>query len=312
MPSIKKPRRGSLQFWPRKRAKRIYPATSHWPQIKEETALGFAGWKVGMTHVQYTDNNSNSSTYGKTISKPATILDASPLFVCGFRLYKESRCIGEKWSEKLPKGAERKIGKGKRQKFEEKDFDDVRLIVLTQPEKGGIDKIKAELFEIGIGGTKKLEYAKAMLGKELNPQDIFKPGEYVDVSGVTKGHGFTGPVKRFGIRIQGRKDQQHHRHAGSIGSTVPRKIDWRVPLPGQHGFHTRTEFTKKVLLIADANKIMPKGGFLGYGNPKHVLLVEGSVPGSRKRLIRLRKTVRPRVMIPVDVNFISRQSKQGR
>jgi len=314
MPHINRPRRGSLQYWPRKRAKRIYPRISHWPHSTEAKPLGFAGWKAGMTHVQITDNDQNSSTFGKIITKTATVLDAAPLFVCAVRFYKESKCISEKWSEKLPKHIELKIGKGKRLGSEPNVHDRVTLIVSTQPEKSGMKKMKPELFEIAIGGEpdKQRHAALAMLGKELGAEEIFKPGDFIDVAAITKGFGFQGPVKRFGIRIQTRKDQQHHRHVGSIGSTVPRKVDWRVPAAGQHGFHKRTEYNKRVMMISnEPKKIIPKGGFVGYGNPSHFILLEGSVPGPNKRLIRLRKSVRAHNPRPVDIKYISLESKQG-
>lgn len=313
MPRTRRPRRGSLQFWPRKRAKRIYPRTSFWPQSGEAKPLGFAGWKAGMTHVQFVDNEQNSPTFGKTVTKSVTVLDAAPLFVCAVRFYKKEKCVTEKWAEKLPKHIDRKIGKGKRT-GKESDADKITIIVATQPEKSGMRKIKPEVFEIALGGEsdKKRSSALALLGKELHAEDVFKPGDFADVSAITKGHGFTGPVKRFGIRIQFRKDQQHHRHAGSIGSTVPRKVDWRVPLPGQHGFQKRTEYNKRIVMMSnDAKKIIPKGGFVGYGNPHNFLLVEGSVPGPSKRLIRLRKSAREKSTKPVDLKYISLESKQG-
>jgi large subunit ribosomal protein L3 len=171
-----------------------------------------------------------------------------------------------------------------------------------------------DIFEIAIGGdySKKLEYAESVLGKELKAADVLKIGEHVDASGVTKGRGFTGPVKRFGIRIQFRKDKQMHRHVGSIGSTTPRKVDWRVPAAGQYGFFTRTEFSKRVIAIGDDPAVVtPKGGFLGYGSLKSFILIEGSVPGHRKRLVRLRKSVREQKVLQPDVRYISVESKQG-
>jgi large subunit ribosomal protein L3 len=317
MPHRNRPRRGTLQYWPRKRAKRIYPRTSHWPESKESRALGFAGWKAGMTHVQLIDNNSKSPTYGKTITKAVTILDAPSLFVCAFRAYKKApsglRCMGEKWAT-VPKEVhiEKKMHPAKKV-FDAKDMDEITLLVATQPQKSGMRKKKPEFFEIGIGGDKKMEYAESVLGKEIHAKDVLKQGEFVDVSAVTKGFGYTGPVKRFNIRIQTRKDKQMHRHVGSIGSTVPRHVDWRVPQAGQHGFHARTEFSKRVVMFDDdAKKVIPNGGFVGYGILKSFIMIEGSVPGPRKRLVRLRKSVRKAVMMPVDVKFISQESKQGK
>jgi large subunit ribosomal protein L3 len=318
MPRRTRPRRGSLQYWPRKRAKRIYARTSYWPESAEAKPLGFAGWKVAMTHVQLVDNYAKSQSFGKTITKSVTIIEAPSLFVCGLRFYKNSPSLhvcGELWSEKIPKDIDIKrkafAGKGK----EINDYDDIQLLVLTQPEKSGMKKKKPELFEIGIGGKKeeKYEYAKSMLGKEINADDVFKPGEFTDTSGVTKGHGFTGPVKRFGIRMQTRKDKQMHRHAGSIGSTVPRHVDWRVPLPGQYGYFNRTEFNKRILMIEDdAKKVTPDGGFLGYGLLKNkYIVIEGSVPGPSKRLIRIRKSTRNTKHSPTEIKFVSLKSKQG-
>ncbi len=313
------PRRGSLQYWPRKRAKHIYPRVN-WNLPSDKTApLGFAGWKAGMTHITFIDNNSKSPTYGKLISKPVTVLDSPSLFVCGIRFYKRTSTgyvsIGEKWVDKIPKDMKLRLGKSSKDGSAE-GADDIRLIVATQPTKSGMKKTKPDVFELGIGSDekeKKKEYAESVLGKEINVKDIFRPGDYIDVSAVTKGHGFTGPVKRFGIRIQTRKDKQMHRHVGSVGPTTPRKMDWRVPAAGQHGFHTRTEFSKRIILIDDdSKKVTPKGGFLGYGLiPQSFIVVEGSVPGPRKRLIIIRKGFRTQKFEPVDVQYISLECQQG-
>ena len=317
MPKRHKPRRGSLEYWPRKRARRIYPR-QHFLLSKELRPLGFAAWKAGMTYVQLVDNNSQSPTYGKTITRAVTVLDAPPLLVCGMRFYKKTDkgfvTSGEKWMEKMPENLMKKVNKQKGSLSKE-DSDDVRLIVATQPEKSGMRKKKPEVFEIAVGEDdikKKIDYCESLLGKEIAARDVFRSGEFIDVSAVTKGHGFTGPVKRFGIRIQRRKDQQHHRHAGSIGTTTPGKIDWRVPQSGQYGFFTRTEISKEILAIDDDSKrVNPKGGFLGYGLAHSFIMIEGSVPGPRKRLIRLRKASRKKKFEPVDLKFISLESKQG-
>ena len=317
MPKRTRPRHGSLQYWPRKRAKRIVTRTRHWAPSKETKPLGFAGWKAGMTHVQLVDQNSKSPTFGKTVVKPVTVIDVPSLFVAAIRFYKTSpppsSVVGEKWA-KLPKDIKLKIKTDTKPQPTPKEFDNVNLIVATQPAKSGMRQIKSDVFEIAVGGpnSQKLAYCESLLGKEISAKDVFKPGEFVDASAVTKAFGFTGPVKRFGIRIQTRKDKQMHRHVGSIGSTVPRHIDWRVPAAGQHGFHTRTEFSKKIIMVDDAAKVTPSGGFVGYGLPKSVILIEGSVPGPRKRLVRLRKAARETRTIPVDIKYISVESKQGK
>ena len=301
-----------MQYWPRKRAKSIVTRTSHWPSSKEAKLLGFAGWKAGMTHVQLVDQNSKSPTYGKTISKPVTVLDAPSLFACAIRFYSFSKSVGEKWA-KVPKDLKLKVGSGKPES--DVKYDDVKLVVATQPEKSGMRSTKSDMFEIGIGGSlqEKVAYCESVLGKEVSAKDVFKAGEFIDASAVTRGYGYMGAVKRFGIRIQTRKDKQMHRHVGSIGSTVPRKVDWRVPQAGQYGFHTRTEFSKKLVMIEeDGKKVTPKGGFVGYGLPNSVILIEGSVPGPSKRLVRIRKAARVSKVIPIDMKYISLESKQGK
>ncbi len=312
MPKHSRPRRGSLQFWPRKRAKRIYPRVGYVKKDKDNKPLAFAAWKAGMTHIEIVDNRKGSKTFGRTISKPVTIFDSPSLSVCGLRFYKKTpsdmSVCGELWS-KVDKELAKKVGNQKGKEVEK--WDDVRLIVRTQPSKSGMKKKKPDVFEIEIGGTNKIEYAKSMLGKEINPEDIFSVGEFLDVKAITKGHGFTGPVKRFGIRIQTRKDQQHHRHPGSIGGVVPRKVDWRVPFAGQHGFHLRSEVHKRLLKIGNDGKINPKGGLIGYGKVNNYILIEGSVPGPRKRLVILKKTVRAKNPLPVDIKYVSLESKQG-
>ncbi len=318
-----KPRRGSMQYWPRKRASRIYPRISSWPASADAKPLGFAGWKAGMTHVQYIDNNATSPTYGKIVSKSATIIDAPSLFVCGVRFYTKTvhgmKTAGEQWAENIPKEIDigRKTGAKKPAAGNpETDAEyDVRLLACTQLEKSGMKKKTPELFELGIGGEKdkKKEYALSLLGKEISAKDVFKAGDYIDVSAVTKGHGFTGVVKRFGVRLGTRKSKQAHRHTGSVGPTTPSHILHTVPLPGQHGFFSRTEFSKRIVMIDDdARKVNTKGGLLGYGMiPKSFILVEGSVPGPKKRLIRLRKAIRTAKFSPVDMKYVSLESKQG-
>ena len=133
-----------------------------------------------------------------------------------------------------------------------------------------------------------------MLGKEIKPSDVFREGELVDVISITKGKGTAGPVKRFGVKIQTRKAQKKRRHVGSLGSERPGKVLWTVPQAGQLGFFRRTEFNKRVLKIGeDGKEITPKAGFKRYGVVKsNYIIVEGSVPGPKKRLIMLRPAIR--------------------
>lgn len=306
MPHRQRPRRGSLQFYPRKRAARIYPKVSVFYGT-EEKPLAFAGWKAGMTHVKYMETNSKSPSHGKAVAKAATIIDAPPLLVCGARFYAGRRAIGEKWMDNLPKEIQEKTGKQSGKAVD--GAEDVRLIVATQPQNSSMNR-GTEVFEIGVGGKNKTAVAVSLIGKQISAKDVFANGEKIIVSSVTKGHGFTGPVKRYGIRIQWRKDKQMQRHPGSLGSETPGNVDPRTPMAGQYGYFNRTEANKRVFLISnDVAKITPKGGFLDYGKVKgDYMLIEGSVPGPKKRLVIMRKS--DGKALPVDLSYISTESKQ--
>ncbi len=315
MPKIKRPRRGSMGYWPRKRAKRIYPRVKTWPKSSEPGPLGFAGYKVGMTHVMLIDTNTNSKTKGQMISKPTTVLECPPLFVMGIRAYYDSTSA-DVFYDKPHKNLSRKIKVSKKPKtdlakLEGKEFAYINIMCHTQPPF----KKKPEMFEIALGGKvgEQLEFAKNNLGKEIKVADIFKEGDVIDVNAVTIGKGFQGSVKRFGVTIQTRKVEQAHRKTGAHGQKEPGKIRPEIPQPGQLGFQTRTEFNKKILKIGSGTDINPKGGFVNYGLVKNdYILVEGSIPGHRKRLIRFRDAIRyHKTKYPVDIKYISVESKQG-
>jgi large subunit ribosomal protein L3 len=304
-----RPRAGSLAFWPRVRARRIYPHISVYPETDKVKVLGFAGYKTGMAHAILLDNKKGSPTFGQEISVPVTVLDCPPLKVLGLRVYESTikglRALNEAWIKDLPKDLTRKV-KLKNLKTEERLADiennankisKVRLIVSTQPRLSGIGKKKPEVFEIEIGGKdvkEKLEFAKQLLGKEINAADVLKEGELVDVVAVTKGKGTAGPVKRFGIKIQSRHAKQKRRHVGSLGQERPGKVRWTLPMAGQLGMQRRTELNKRILKIGDGSEVTPKSGFKGYGVVKSkYVLVEGSVPGPKKRLVMFRPSIRP-------------------
>ena len=75
MPTTRKPRKGSMQFWPRKRAKKQTARVRSWASSKEIKPLGFAGYKAGMTHAIVIDNRQKSLTKGEKISTPVTVIE---------------------------------------------------------------------------------------------------------------------------------------------------------------------------------------------------------------------------------------------
>ncbi len=326
MPEVKHPRRGSLAFKPRKRAKRIYAVVNRYPDVKELKPLDFAGYKAGMTHIMAIDKR-KTPTSGQEIFVPVTIIDCPPITVFGLRAYivdNGKKSALDVFAQNFSKDLSRKIPVPKNYNSSEamkkldaisKDITDVKLIVHTNPRKSGFGKKTPEIFEIAIGGSakEKIEYAKQKLGTELKVGDIFKQGDYADVIAVTKGHGMAGTPKRHGVKIFGRKQGKNARGIGTMGQKRPGKVRWTVPLPGQLGFHTRTELNKRILKIGEGKEINPKGGFLHYGIIKeNYAMMEGSLPGTSKRLIRLRVSIRqPRQEQAPEIKSISVESKQG-
>jgi len=314
MPKVKTPRKGSLAYYPRKRARRIYPRLTSYPDSDKICVLGFGGYKAGMGHVILLDTNKGSKTFGQEISKACTILECPPMKVIGIRAYENTRglsILGDVWVKELPKDVSRKMElKKPNTDFKVMDsnvdrISNIRVMASTQPRLSGIGKKTPEIFEIEIGGkniNEKLEFSKKLLGKEVSAKDIFQIGEVVDVVAVTKGKGIEGPVKRFGVKIQVRHAKKKRRHIGALGSQTPRRVLWTVAQAGQLGFQTRTEFNKRILKIGEGKEINPKSGFKRYGIIKNdYIIIEGSVPGSKKRLVMLRPAIRPpkvRILVP--------------
>ncbi|MCD6406252.1 50S ribosomal protein L3 [Candidatus Aerophobetes bacterium] len=307
-----KPRAGSRAFWPKKRAKRIYPQIKNPPEEKTPKPLGFAGYKVGMTRAVFIDNRKESPTAGQEVVKPVTIIEVPNLVVVGIKVYELTtdgwKNIDTIMAEKLPKDLIRKTHipkkpetKKKLEKTEkivesgEEDKYEIRLLVQTKPRESGIGKKKPELFEIPLGGSlkEKWEYAKQKLGQEIKADEVFEVGEFVDVIAVTKGKGFQGPVKRFGVKIRPRKHEKKRRHVGNIGAVTPgRVLPGKIAMAGQLGYQTRTEYNKMIAKIGN-DGLNIKGGWLHYGEVKgNYMVITGSVPGPKKRLIMLRKAVR--------------------
>ncbi len=322
-----------MGFWPRKRASRIYPRIKSWPKIEEIKPVAFAGYKVGMTHIFIIDNRSKSSTRGSEIIVPVTVIEVPPLKVAGIRLYKLSgdgyKTLTEVWSTNIDPRIKRKVST-----FSIKDADKkierienellseislIKLIVHTQPWVAGIRKKTPEIFEIPVGGDNIEEiwdYAKSKLGQNLLINEIFSEGEQVDVIAVTKGKGFQGEVKRFGVKIYPKPHKHDKRARGtqSKGAWGYHRILPTTPMPGQMGYHRRTEYNKWLLKISDnPDEINPKSGWPHYGLVRSTwIAIKGSVPGPAKRLIIIRKAIRPNNSIPTEapkVTHISLHAK---
>lgn len=297
MVDINRPRRGSMAFRPRKRAANEN-ARVYWQPSDVKRILGFPGYKAGMTHVSHIDDTQSPSK-GQEILSAATIVEVPPVYVYGYRFYgTDGNTIGDELikDEKILKQLHVK----KIQSTPPTDMTHVkgvRLLVFAQPAKTGIGKKHIERMELAVGGKdtqEKVEFAKSHVGKELKISDVFKSGEFVDIISVTKGKGWQGAVKRFGISVQRRKATGKRRHVGTLGQWHPAYVLYTVPQAGQMGYHTRTELNKLIMKIGSTpDEVNPDGGFLNYGFVKSdYVLVRGSIPGPAKRLVKLRLSVR--------------------
>ncbi len=324
-----RPKRGSLAFSPRKRAKRIVPRIRSWPECSEVRLQGFAGYKAGMTHVVMVDDRKNSVTYGEEVIIPVTVIETPPMKVAGIRVYKETpyglKIQKEVWANGLDEFLDRRVKIPKNStsidEMREIEGDEVRVITYTQPYLiTGVPKKVPDLMEQKVGGSfrEALEYAISKLGKEIAVSEVFKEGSIVDVSAITKGKGFEGVVKRWGVITMNAKHARSSkgRRVGTLGPWLPHRIRWTVPQYGQMGFHQRLEFNKRILKIGNnGEEITPKGGFPHYGVVRNgYVLIAGTVPGTVKRLIRIRDAIRPPKAEYAGVNlvYVSTSSKQGK
>ena len=203
------------------------------------------GKKVGMTQI--------FDETGKVI--PVTVIEAGPCVV-----------VQKKTSEK--EGYEAvQLG-----------FEDISERKLTKPEKGHLDKA-------GVGYKKhlkefRLEDCASVNVGDVVKADTFKEGDKVDITGISKGHGYAGVIKRFG---QGRTPTSHgggpvHRHAGSMGSsTDPSRI---FPGKKQAGHMGVDQVTVQNL---DVVKVDPE---------LNMLVVRGAIPGPKGGLVTIKSTVK--------------------
>ena len=291
-------RSGSLQFYPRVRAKKVLPSVN-WKPIKKEGVgfMGFVGYKVGMVSAWVKDDTADSLTKGKRIAVPATILECPTMKIYSIRFYKNGKVVKDvvvannKELKKKVKVA-KKVGE-----LNDIDFDDIRVILSSGVGNTGIGKKKIDLIEVGISGGKdeKLIFVKEKIGKDVMVGDVFLDG-LVDVRGVTKGYGTMGPMKRFGISLKSHKSEKGRRRPGSLAPWHPARVTFRAPQAGQTGYHNRISYNNLILEVGKISEkdINKKGGFGHYGVVKNdYVILKGSVPGPKKRGIILSSPIRP-------------------
>ncbi len=296
--------------------------------------LAFLGYKAGMTHLFMIDDRPGTLTYEQEIFVPATVIETPPMVPVAVRFYVRSltglRTYTEVWASELPEklNISRKIkafkvsnedidkAMKKLENLRTEDLARITFLMASQPVlAGGLSKKKPDIIEVKICcGEGLKEYALTNLGKEIRVNEVFKAGQFIDVIGVTKGKGFQGVVKRFGVKELPRWTK-HRKGSRRIGARSPGLgTISHAPQAGQMGFHRRTELNKRILLIGDEpSQINPISGFPHYGLVRtDYIVIKGTVQGTPRRPLVLRWPVRPPRWVPEKppkITYVSLESK---
>ena len=204
---------------------------------------GILGRKIGMTQV-FAEN-------GELI--PVTVVEAVPNVVL------QKKTVENDGYEAIQLG-----------------FEDLREKLANKPEKGHAEK----------ANTAPKRFTREFRDADLNTYevgqevkvDIFAEGEIVDVTGISKGKGFQGPIKRHG---QSRGPMAHgsryHRRPGSMGPVAPNRVFKGKKLAGRMG---GTQITVQNLQIVKVDA------------ERNVILIKGNVPGPKKALLKIKSAVK--------------------
>ena len=307
------PRRGSMAFYPRVRARSLESRIRSWadPKLEKSSLLGFAGYKVTNLNVLSVDDREKTPNFGKNVMNSSTLIATPPLKIIGIRAYTETTYGRNAVFDAFAKDSNKFLSKKAPFKFKEGKLEEINshidkikhvvAVVSSYPNSASLSQKKPFVWEIPIGGidTKsKIDYVVNNFGKQVNIKDVFEAGQFIDISAITRGKGVEGPITRFGVKRKQHKSRKSVRALGTLGPISPAVVTYTVPRQGQRGFHQRTEYNKRILIISNSDKdsdfkINPKGGFEHYGLVKNdYIIVKGSVAGVPKRLIKMRFPIR--------------------
>jgi large subunit ribosomal protein L3 len=308
------PRRGSIAFRPRARAKSLEARVRTWPQlaVEKSSLLGFAGFKAGGIQILTVDDREKTPNFGKQLLNAATVIATPPIRIIGIRGYKRDlygqHAIFDVYAKDLPKELSRKFDA-------KKSVDDglskaeslldsathVMALVAVSPNSIGLAQKVPFVFEVAVSGEdvrSQYDYVRGILGKEIKITDVFQIGQNIDVFGITRGKGIEGPITRFGVKRKQHKSRKSVRAVGTLGPISPAVVMYTVARQGQRGFHQRTEYNKRILIISNTDKdaensINPPGGFKHFGLVRgDYIVVRGSIPGVPKRFVKMRQPIR--------------------
>ena len=204
---------------------------------------GILGRKIGMTQV-FAEN-------GDLI--PVTVIEATPNVVL------QKKTVETDGYEAVQIG-----------------FEDKRIKLSNKPAQGHVAKANTAPKRF-IREFRNLEVAAYEVGQEVKVE-IFAEGDVIDVTGVSKGEGFQGVIKRHG---QSRGPMSHgsryHRRPGSMGPVAPNRVFKQKKLPGQMGATVITIQNLEIIKV-DVER--------------NLLLVKGNIPGSKKALVTVKTAIK--------------------
>ncbi|MBM7646859.1 large subunit ribosomal protein L3 [Scopulibacillus daqui] len=155
-------------------------------------------------------------------------------------------------------------------------FEDKKESRTTKPEKGHAEKANANAKRF-VKEIRDVNLDEYELGQEIKV-DIFKEGDVVDVTGISKGKGFQGSIKRHN---QSRGPMSHgsryHRRPGSMGAIDPMRVFKGKNLPGRMGGERITIQNLEIVKV-DAER--------------NLLLIKGNVPGAKKSYLTIKSAVK--------------------
>jgi len=155
-------------------------------------------------------------------------------------------------------------------------FADKKEVRSNKPEAGHTKKANStpKRYVREIRGINLAEYE---VGQTVNA-DLFAAGEFVDVTGISKGKGFAGSIKRWGQSTGPMSHgSRYHRGPGSMGSIQANRVPKGKRLPGHMGSETVT-IQKLEVVRVDAER--------------NVILVKGSVPGPKNGFVKIKQSVK--------------------
>lgn len=205
---------------------------------------GLVGTKIGMTQMFTTDGN----------KVPITVVYVEPNQVIGVKTQEKDGYVATQ------------VG-----------YYTVAKNKLNKPKNGVFEKVNCEPKRF----IRELRNVEGYNVGDLIKVDTFKAGDIVDVQGVTKGHGFTGSIKRhnFSVGPLGHGAGYPHRYVGSIsggrGGSQAQRVFKGTELPGHYGHETVTITNLTVM---------------GIDLDKNVILIKGAIPGPKNSLVKIKTT----------------------